>query len=149
MSTVMTSVRFFKNHGKLRTEIVVELITSNCWVQMWWGLLLPHRWTTRQIYWEILYYPFLDHKLLIDSVVMKNCWEKIDKMQINSSHRQLSWSFSWVVQKCERMSFLDNKSEIVFLAFTEPYLKLFLQLPFSWQKSCVVAQLMTRRRQRC
>ena len=34
---------------------------------------------------------------------------------------------------------LVNKSKIVFLAFTKPYLQLFLQLPFSWQKSCVVA----------
>ena len=67
---------------------------------------------------------------------LKTVEKKIDEMQINFSHRQLSWSFSWVIQKCVGMSALVNKSKIVFLALTKPYLQLFLQLLFSWQKSC-------------
>ena len=100
-----------------------------------WGLVVPHRWTRRQIYWEIHNYPFLDHKLLIEKSLRK----KIDKMHLDFSHKQLSRSFSWIIQKCEGMSCLVNKSKIVFLAFTKPYLQLVLQLPFSWQKSCIVA----------
>ena len=58
--------RFFvKNHEKICTEVVVEIITGNFRVRFPWGLILPHRWTTRQIYWEINYYPLLDHKLVI------------------------------------------------------------------------------------
>ena len=36
------------------------------------------------------------------------------------------------------MSCLVRQSKILFLAFTKPYLQLFLQLAFLWQKSCVV-----------
>ena len=38
--------------------------------------------------------------------------KKIDKMQINFSHRQLSWSFSWVIKKCVGMS--SQWSSLVF-----------------------------------
>ena len=60
--------------------------------------------------------------------------KKFDEIQINIPHIQLNWSFSLVNEKSVEMSCLANKSKIVFLAFTEPYLQLFLQLLFLWQK---------------
>ena len=39
-----------------------------------------------------------------------------------------------MIQKCVGMSYLVNKSTIVFLAITKPYLQLFFQLLFFWEK---------------
>ena len=62
----------------MRTKVVVELITGNYKEQILSGLVMFHRWTTRQIYWEIHNYPFLEYQLVI-----KKCHhEKVLRKQL-------------------------------------------------------------------
>ena len=47
--------------------------------------------------------------------------------------------FSWVIEYVWEWLALSTSQNNVFLAFTKPYLQLFLRLPFAWQKSCIIA----------
>ena len=86
---------FFKDYGKMRTEVFVELITGNFWVHILWGLVFPYRWTTRQIYWEIHNYWFLN--FIVNRIV--SLWKIIEKkLMICKLIFHTNWSFSWVIQ---------------------------------------------------
>ena len=113
---------FVKNHGKMRTEVIAELELVTPGYEFSEDWYCPTGELHAKIYWEMHICPFFDHKFLIKVSSWNTIEKKVYKMQIYISHRQLIWSFSWLIQQRVGLSCLVNKSKIVFPAFTKPFL---------------------------
>ena len=106
-----------------RWKSATELVTAEKYLLCL--LVLLHRWTTWQIYWEIHNYPFLNHKLLIEMCHQEKSTKiekETDEMQIDFPHTRFNWR--WVIEKSVSISCMQQ-IKFVFLSFTKPYLQFF------------------------